>query len=156
MMASTRSAGVTSKAGLCTAAPTGVIALARALLDLDGGSVAGVRVDRRQRGGDVERNAVVAGRHRQPVGADLVGDVAVGGDPVGAHDGGPDPASTQDGGRCAVGDHRAGDPVPSQFEGGETGPLEHRPGLVGPDVEVRVVEVRRADHAERRAVADRG
>src|SRR3990170_3814869 len=66
-----------------------------ALLDRD--LVAGGRagVDRAGRRGDVERDAVLAGKHRQRVGADLVRDVAVGGDAVGADDDGYGQAAAQ-------------------------------------------------------------
>src|SRR5262249_15304916 len=54
-----------------------------ALLDGDGGAGGEGQVERAARRGDVERDAVSAGEHGHPVGADLVGCVAVGGDAVG-------------------------------------------------------------------------
>jgi hypothetical protein len=57
-----------------------------ALLDRDGGARRCGRIDRRQRGGDVERDVVARGEDGQRIGPDLVRDVSVRGDPVGAHD----------------------------------------------------------------------
>src|SRR5207253_9327180 len=57
-----------------------------ALLDDDGRAGGDGGVDGRAGRRHVERDAVVAGEHGQPIGADLVGGIAVGGDAVGAGD----------------------------------------------------------------------
>src|SRR5439155_4334478 len=54
-----------------------------ALLDRDGVPARQIEVEGTARGGDVERDVVSAGQQRHPVGADLVGRVAVGRDAVG-------------------------------------------------------------------------
>ncbi len=90
MMAVMSSCGVTSKAGLQTATPSGAIRVPPrsvtssgvALLDGDRVAVGERRVDRGEGGGDVEGDAVRPGQDGQAVGPDLVGRVAVGGDPV--------------------------------------------------------------------------
>ncbi len=94
MMAVMRSAGVTSKAGLSTAVPSGAVGVVAeaahfvgaALLDGDVGAVGHGQVHGGHGRGDVEGDPVVLGQHREGVGADLVGGVAVAGDAVGARD----------------------------------------------------------------------
>ena len=68
------------------------------------------QIDGRKRSGDVERDAVLLGQHRDGVGADLVGDVAVGGDAVRAHDHRVNLALAHDGARHVVGDQVVGMP----------------------------------------------
>ena len=77
-----------------------------ALLDRDLGAGRGRVVDGRARRDDVERDPVMRGEHREPVGADLVRGVAVRGDPVGAGERPrrPRPAAMQRR-RGRVGDH---------------------------------------------------
>src|SRR5256885_17262230 len=55
-------------------------------LDGDAGSVGDAAIEGGERGGDIEREAVAPREHREAVGADLVGDVAVGGNAIGADD----------------------------------------------------------------------
>ena len=53
-------------------------------LDRNSGSIGQRRVEGGGRSGDVERDLMVASQHREHVGADLVGGVAVAGDAVGS------------------------------------------------------------------------
>ena len=96
MIAATYFAGVTSNAGFSISTPSGTIclpamcvtSLAVALLDGNLAAVGSCQVDRRNRRGHIERDAVFFRQDRDGIGADLVGHVAVGGDAVGAdHDG---------------------------------------------------------------------
>jgi hypothetical protein len=55
-----------------------------------------------------------------------------------------------------VGDERMRNAVFAQLPGGQARPLQQRARLVDPDVQPGIARVRRAHHAERRAVATRG
>ena len=119
MMPAMKRCGVTSKAGLRTwrrrrradVPPTCVTS--RALRSSIGMPLpsAVVEIDGRQRGGDVERDAVLAGQDGDAVGADLVRGVAVGGDAVGADDHEIDWPVAHQRARHVVGDDRRVDAV---------------------------------------------
>ena len=113
-------------------------------------------VDRRQRRGDEERDAVRLRQDRDGVGADLVRGVAVHGDPVGADDDGVEGPFLEEVPGHAVGDERDVDPLLLKLPRGEPRALQVRPGLVGEDGDALASLDRRADHAEGRAVAGRG
>ncbi len=113
------------------------------------------QIERRDRSGDVERHIVLLGQHRDRVGADLVRDIAVGRDAVRAHHHAADSAGVQEVAGHVVGDQRGRDVVVLQFPNGEARALQKRAGLVGEDVDLFAGCDRRADHAERGAVARR-
>ena len=122
----------------------------------DLGAGRSVRVDRRSRSGDVERNVVVAGEDRERVGADLVGDVAVGGDPIAARDHRVDPARGQRRRRGCVGDDRDRDPGLGELPRGQAAALEQRPRLARQNADRLAGAGLRVDDPERGADAGRG
>ena len=159
----TSAAGVTSNAGLTTATPSGAqrsprkpvtSAAARSSIGIDA-AVGHVPVDRRERRGDVERDAVARGEHRQRVGADLVRDVAVGGDAVGADDDQIDLAALHQVPGHVVGDQRDRDRFLHHLPGGEPRALQERPRLVGDHGDALACIAGRAHDAQRRAVTGR-
>ncbi len=164
MIAVISRAGVTSKAGLRTATPSGaswtppmwVTSAGGALLDGDGAAVGQGKVDGRGRRGDVEGESVLPGQHRHRVGADLVGGVAVGGDAVGADDDAVDLALAHQVAGHVVADQRHRDAVALQLPGGQPRPLQPGAGLVGEDRDLLAGLDRGADHAEGGAVAGGG
>ena len=93
------------------------------------------------------------GGHRETIRPDLVRGVAVGGDPVCARDDAVDLAAAHQvrGGR--VGDHRVRDAELLELPGRQPRALQQRPRLVDPDVREQAVLPRRAQRADRRAVA---
>ena len=68
-------------------------------------------IEGRRRRGDVERHAVLFREHRDRIGSDLVGDVAVRSDPVRPHDHEIDVAGSHEMARHVVGDERDVDAV---------------------------------------------
>ena len=91
-------------------------------------------------------------QHRDRVGADLVRDVAVRGDAVGADDHQSIwPRRMRR--RHVVGDDGGLDAVAHQLPGGQPRALQERPRLVGEHRDPLALLDRRADHAERGAVA---
>ena len=163
MIAVTYFAGVTSNAGLRMRAPSGVsrddptCVTSRSLRSSIGIRLpSGVfEIDRRERRGDVERNAVLPGQHRHAVGADLVRHVAVGGDAVGADDDQVDLAEPHHRAGHVVGDDRRVDAVLDQLPRGQPRALQKRPRLVGEHGDLLALLGGRANHAERGAVAGR-
>src|SRR5207248_2305349 len=81
-------------------------------------------VDRGDGRGDVEGNRVLARQHRDHVGADLVGRVAVGGDAVGPDDDAVHLALLQNVPGHAIGDDGDGYLVLVQLPGGEARALQ--------------------------------
>ena len=136
----TRSAGVTSKAGL-PPTPAGATAgrrpqhLVRARAPRSRSPRRRVsRVHGRLRRGDDERDAGPGRGQRQRVCADLVGDVAVGGDPVGADDDGVDQPAGDDRRPGAVDDHAVRRRPARPARRRDPGALQQRTGLVGDHV----------------------
>ena len=97
------------------------------------------QIERRNGRGDIEGHAIFLGQHRQAVGADFVGDVAIGGDAVRAHHHASDAAGVQKMSGHVVGDQLDGDAVVLQFPGGEARALQKRAGFVGENVDVLAV-----------------
>ncbi len=162
MIAVTSRAGVTSNAGLQAVTPGGAMRRATdvrhlvriALLDHDGVAGCGGEIDRRRGRGDVEGDLVVAGRDRQAVRADLVGDVAVRRDAVGADDHEVDPTRAHQRRGRAVGDERRVDAQPVALPHREPRTLQQRPRLVDPHRRLAARLERGAHDTERGAVAD--
>ena len=163
MMPAIRSCGVTSKAGCRTGTPSGRISVvahhrhlgAAALFDRDGVAVRRREVQRRERRGHEERDAVARSQHGHRVGADLVRGVAVRGDAIGAHDDHVDLTLLHQMAGHAVGDHRHRDRVLLQFPRGEARALQERPRLVGEHVRDAPRLEGGAHDTERGAVARR-
>ena len=153
---------MTSNAGLNALTPAGAIACAPdvrhlvgiALLDLDVGAGRGREIDRRRGRGDVERDLVLARRDREPVGADLVRDVAVRGDAIGADDHEVDQSPAHQRRGRAVGDERRVDAEPVALPHREPRALQQRSRLVDPQPRPAAGFERGAHDAERGAVAD--
>ena len=152
-----RSAGVTSNAGLRTSVSGGAMRHAAdeqdlgglALLDRDRLAVRRGEVDRADRRGDEERDAVARGEHGQRVRPDLVRGVAVGGDPVGADDDDVDLAARHQVAGGDIGDQRVRHLRLRQLPGRQPRALEIGPGLVDPDVDGPAGVVGRLDDAQR-------
>ena len=99
---------------------------------------------------------MVARRHRQQIGADLIGGIAVGGDAVGTND---HPAHAtllhqMRGGALHHDGYR--NPFLHQFPGGEASALQPRPGFIGVDAIDLSRCVSGADHAQGGAVTAGG
>ena len=161
--AQTSSAGVTSNAGLRTAVPGHGQERAQraphlvrgALLDLDPVAVGQRQVERRRRPRGDERHARRARGQRQPVGPDLVRDVAVGGHAVEAGDDGVDLAAAQQPGGGGVDEQRMVDPEPAQLPDRQPRALQQRPRLAREHPHGAPVGERR-DHPEPGPAARRG
>src|SRR6185437_17147155 len=106
-------------------------------------------VDGGPRGGDVERDAVLAGEDSDVVGADFVGHVAIGRDAVGSDDDGLNFSFAHETGGHVVADDGGGNVVGHQFPGGEARALEEGACLVGIDVDLLALFDGGADDAER-------
>ena len=123
-----------------------VTSSARALLDRNFGEPVTHRpIDRRRRQRHVERHAVVLGRERFEIGADLVANVAVRGDAVGPHDREVDHAVLHQMAAGIVADHRMRHAVLAQLPGGERSALIARARLVDPDVDRQTAVMREID-----------
>ncbi len=90
-------------------------------------------------------------QHRQPVGADLIGEVAVGADPVGTEQHDIDFGLPHQRGRRGIGDQRARDSGVPQLPHREPGALEQRPRLVYVDMHAASLLVREIHRGERGA-----
>src|SRR6185437_10793806 len=90
-----------------------------ALFNGNGFTVRRSEVDGGPRGGDVERDAVLAGEDSDVVGADFVGHVAIGRDAVGSDDDGLNFSFAHETGGHVVADDGGGNVVGHQFPGGE-------------------------------------
>ena len=129
-----RRAGVTSKAGFrarrrrarCARPASSWTSRGVALLDRDALAVGDRRVDRRERGGDVEGHPVGAREHREPVGPDLVRGVAVARRSDRRRRRRGRSRRGASGGGRHVRDHGDRDPVLGQLPGGQPRALEKR------------------------------
>ena len=125
-----------------------------ALLDGDVGAARDGQVDGRERRGHVERQAVLLGQHRQRVGADLVGGVAVGGDAVGPHHDAVDLSPRDEVPRHAVADDAVLDALDAELPRRKARALQPGPRLVDEHRDgAAVALVAGADDAQRGAVA---
>ncbi len=146
-----RSAGVTSNAGLRAGKRSVTSAPSRSSIGI-AAPRRRTRVDRRGRGDDHERDAVMTREHRETVRADLVRRVAVRGDPVGAGDHDVDLTGSHPRGRGPVDDDGVRDLEHLELERGQTRALKQRPCLVDPDLIDSSPLRCGADRSDRRAV----
>src|SRR5918995_7393886 len=86
-------------------------------------------VDRGGWGCDIERYAVSPGGKRQPVGTDLVGEVAIGGNAIGAYEHRTHIAQAKATRDHPIGNERDRHPAPVELPGGEATALEKRSGF---------------------------
>src|SRR5450756_2185049 len=119
------------------------------------GAAAQREVDGGERRGDVERDAVLFGQHRDGVRADLVGRVAVGGDAVGADDHAVHGAALDEVPGHVVADEAVRDALDAELPGREPGALQPGARLVDEDRDAAVPGEGRADDAQGGAVAGR-
>ena len=146
-----QSAGVTSKAGLCTGDAAGAVGRPPAWRSSSAGrSSIAIRPPSASTGstvdggrGHAERDAVVPGQDGQRVRADLVGGVAVGGDAVGAGDDQVDLAALHDAPAATSRDEPVRDALPGHLPRGEPGTLHQRARLVDPHQRTRPARGRR-------------
>ena len=129
--------------------------LGGALLDGDVAAVVERPVDRRAGQRDIEGHAVVLGRQRLEIGADLVADVAARRRPVRADDAEIDLAALHQMAAGIVDDHRVRHAVAAQLPSGQRGALVARTGLVDPDMHRHPGVARLEDRRQRRAPIDR-
>ena len=123
-----------------------------ALLDRNRGAVRRGEVDGRQRCGHIERNLVRVRHHRDRIGADLVGEVAVGRDAIRADDDEVDVAALHERPGHALGDDGRRDVIAHEFPGRQPRALQERPRLVGEHLPHLALLRGGANDAERRAV----
>ncbi len=90
----------------------------------------------------------MSGQHRQAVGADLVGEVAVQGDPIGANEYRIDSTALHQHCRHAVGDQGAGYAGMLQFPGRQPCALQERSRFVDKDMDLLALLVSAFDHPE--------
>ena len=95
-------------------------------------------------------------QHRHRIGADLVGDVAVRGNAISADHHEIDLTPAHQESRRIIGDQRHRDTVLREFPCGQPRALQERTGLVGKHADLLARLDRRANHAQRRAVAGGG
>src|SRR5437016_4763173 len=128
----------------------------RALLDRDALAARALEVDRGERGSDVERDRVAVREHREPIGADLVRDVAVRRGAIGANDHAAHATALHHVPRHVVGDDGDRDVVLLELPCREPRALKERTRLARDHLDALPVLDGGADDAEGRAVAGGG
>ena len=103
----------------------------------------------------VEGNTVLFGQHRDRVGSNFVGDIAVGGDAISSHNDGIDLSLPHDRPCHIVRDERGGNMIFHQLPRCQTRALQERPSLVSKHLKLLPRINGSANYAQRRAVTTR-